>query len=485
MDTSLFLGKKQKLALKIAVFGGLFLRILLPWYSHGFRYMDEHWQVIEPANYLLHSVWSPTIEWREGLRSWFYPWLISRPMLLAELIEIKDPVWIISFTRMVHGIFAAISIPLVYAAVVKHSKNIAENEKSVRNATIAALLTAFWPFSIYAGIHTHGEMTGAIALLLGYFFVPNWALTGAFFGMAAMLKIDNAVAGLGLGLALILFCRWKEVLAFSAGVLPFAFFIGLIDKLTWGYWFHSVLGHAKVNLVEGVGNQWGTSPWYTHFLYWLDMTTIVSLLAISVAGRMIWRYMQNRERNKKYEDTILFWFTIIFFIFIFSLIPHKEKRFISPILYLTFALGAVSIATLREININSTLRKVVVALAIIGTTLHFGFGLSHDIIRRPWWDRIQALQTAGRIPGVEAVFTQQWPAPFYFPRNVRSELVEGTPAGAKAASLGLQHIAVADDGPEPTYFIMAGFDCKGWPKPRPQGIQYLPSAFDCVRKAKK
>src|SRR5664279_4308965 len=122
---------------------GLVLRVVLPWISHGFRYTDEHWQVIEPANYLLHGVWKRTWEWepQTGGRSWIYPWLVSQPMRLAEWLGILDPIWILSFVRTFHGILAAFTVPLAWYTTRAMG--------SARAAAWCAWMIAVWPYALY------------------------------------------------------------------------------------------------------------------------------------------------------------------------------------------------------------------------------------------------------------------------------------------------------------------------------------------------
>ena len=244
-----------------AFLAGLVIRMLMPWYGHGFRHMDEHWQVIEPANHLIHGAWSITTEWREGLRSWIYPWLISNPMRLAEALGCTDPLNVISFTRMIHGAVAALAIPLVYMSVDKLTAR-----RSKTSALLAAWMVALWPFSIYCGFHTQGEMTGALFVLLGAC-APvlirkestAYLVSGFAFGIALLLKIDLAVAGLGFGIWQVFSGRGgiKRSLWLVAGVLPVVALVGYVDYITWGSWFHSMLGDARANLIEGVGDQWG------------------------------------------------------------------------------------------------------------------------------------------------------------------------------------------------------------------------------------
>jgi len=54
--------------------------------------------------------------------------------------------------------------------------------------------------------------------------------------------------------------KQNVVFACGAVLLVWAFFSGLLDRLTWGHWFQSAIVYLKFNLIEGKSAQWGTTP---------------------------------------------------------------------------------------------------------------------------------------------------------------------------------------------------------------------------------
>ncbi|MBI3558029.1 MAG: hypothetical protein HY074_17330 [Deltaproteobacteria bacterium] len=444
-----------------AFFAGLLLRLVLPWYGHGFRYMDEHWQVIEPANHLVHPAWpwSITTEWRDGLRSWIYPWLVSLPMRLAEALGMNDALNIVSFTRMLHGLLAAVAIPLVYLSVDKLTAR-----RSKKSALLAAWMVALWPFAIYCGFHTQGDMIGALFVLCGAC-APMllkkeshaYLAAGFAFGIALALKIDLAVAGLGFGIWQLLGGGMKRALWLVAGVAPLVALVGFVDFVTWGTWFHSVTAHARANLVEGVGNQWGVMPWYGHVLYFFDITSAPALLA-AAALPFFWSALSKQLRAV--------WFMNIFFVAVFCAIPHKEKRFLAPLLYTAIVAAFATLAVARARVSKATLRWLVPA-AIGLFAVHFATNAVTYLVRRPWWDRLEAIHTAGLAPGIEKMFSPQWPAIFYLSRTVPSEAIGAERETIRAKTKGLKSFSVATDWKDLSPFTELGFRCAAWPAGTP------------------
>jgi hypothetical protein len=99
------------------------------------------------------------------------------------------------------------------------------------------------------------------------------------------------------------------------------------------------------------------------------------------------------------------------------------------------------------------------------------------LVRRPWWDRIQAIQDAGRIPGIEKLLSPEWPALFYFPRDVASEATKADAASIGAATRGLHVIGVALDWDDFSPLTRNGFKCAAVDE-RPPG----PRAYRCARR---
>jgi GPI mannosyltransferase 3 len=116
-----------------------------------------------------------------------------------------------------------------------------------------------------------------------------------------------------------------------------AFLFGLLDALTWGRWFHSAWVYLDFNLIQGKAANWGTAPFsYYGRVLWRAMAGVtavavgLSLLAarrapglLAVAGG---------------------------FFVLHALQPHKELRFLMPVLPLFAALAGVGLdAVLRRL----------------------------------------------------------------------------------------------------------------------------------------
>ena len=459
---------------------GLAARLLHAWTYYGWKYDDEHWQVMEPANGLVHGFWHRTVEWQEGLRSWIYPWLVSWLIRLAEALGLKDAIFIASFIRSAHGVLSLVGVT---AAAILTWRWCQANSAARPFARGATLATAWWlallPYSVYMGAHCHGESVGAVFLVCALLAMQmeRAVLAGLLFGGALAIKIDLAVLGLMAGLWYLGTRRVGEALKLAVGVVGPVLLVGLVDKLTGGTWFQNVLGHARVNLVEEIGNQWGVSPWYQHILFVLSMGGLPLLSALALLPTA-WKGLSRELKTA--------WIVMAGFVAVFSYVEHKEKRFMTPLLYLsaaaacaTCAAGAPAVGAWARRHPLGL--KAVAAAAAAGVTLHLATEVRNYITERPWHERVLALRAGGLATGVEKFVSCQWPANFYFPRHIPAVNAACTRENITKMAKGIRAISVVHDGPHIGWWEEEGFKCAPWPHPRRQSKDPVPAAWRCER----
>lgn len=100
----------------------------------------------------------------------------------------------------------------------------------------------------------------------------------------------------------------------------------LIDSLAHGSFVITSYEFLKANIFEGVGEFYGSHPWHWYLSQGLPAILGVQILPFIVATVHI---LKNRQM---YPNELALLGSIIFTIFIYSLLPHKEFRFILPIL---------------------------------------------------------------------------------------------------------------------------------------------------------
>jgi hypothetical protein len=157
--------------------------------------------------------------------------------------------------------------------------------------------------------------------------------------------------------------RWREAAELTVVLLGWALVLGLLDRLTWGGWFHSALAYWRYNWVQGRGELFGTSPatFYLRVL-WTSMPLVTALMVpAALLGTL------------RAPALAL---TVAVFLGVHSAIPHKELRFILPVLPAAMALAGVGLGWAssrldRRIPVGLALLAAVISAARFHT-LTFG-----------------------------------------------------------------------------------------------------------------
>lgn len=146
---------------------------------------------------------------------------------------------------------------------------------------------------------------------------PRLVLSGALSGLSfisrsPMLIYSSSLTG---------FIWWSEGISsvgyFLLGFFPVLFLEGLAELLIRGSFLGGVLEFLRFNIIAGHASDWGTNPWYEYIL----------LVSVAV-GLVVYLLPFGVEKDSK---SILLGFLILPFLAAFSVVPHKEHRYVSPI----------------------------------------------------------------------------------------------------------------------------------------------------------
>jgi hypothetical protein len=174
-------------------------------------------------------------------------------------------------------------------------------------------------------------------------------------GLAVMLRLQTGIFCVGLLAILAARRQWKDA-GFALGVLTvWAVLFGLLDRLTWGDWFHSARVYLQFNLIQQGGSGWGTAPpsYYSRVL--LKGMMGVTLVATGLSLLALWRARSLAA-------------LVIAFYVLHMAQPHKELRFLVPVFPLFAALAAVGLDWVMGAWKRRSVRAVL-ALGVAATGL--------------------------------------------------------------------------------------------------------------------
>jgi hypothetical protein len=320
---------------------GAALRIWLSFNDDGIFWPDEIYQSLEPAHHWVFGTGILPWEFIQGARNWAFPATIAALLKLSSLMS-TDPRTYLDLTRL------ALSAVSVAAAFASYKLARGYGASSIAAAAGAALYALAAPV-IYLAPRALSENASALPAALGLAFAlprgrdrRGLLIGAALIGIAVLFRLQNAIFAAGL-LGVLLLRRDRRSLLDAVGVFVGAAAVyGIIDQLSWGKPFDSAQQYIAVNLatpslIANFGDvavrtqldqYFPPADYYAHYL--LTSMGLPLLVALAL-GIFAWRRAAD------------LWLIAIAFFVIHSLIPHKELRYMLPVLPLLGAIGAIGV----------------------------------------------------------------------------------------------------------------------------------------------
>jgi GPI mannosyltransferase 3 len=305
-------------------------RIALAVEDHGIFWPDEIFQSLEQAHRVVFGYGFIPWEFQEGARSWLFPGMFVLLWRVAGGVGVHSAIALVVLAKL---LMVALALVGVYATI-----RIAERLGGATAGALAGLLAATFPASLIFGHRCMAEMASgpvlAVAVLL-------WLdgdrrrmlLAGLVASSAIFLRYQNGLVTIGLLVALLVSARRREALAFVVGGAVGLLGGEILDWITWGAPFHSLLAYLRYNM--GRSATYGVSSW-SYYLGTAWSSTGVSLLAIVVGLIAAW----HRARALVV--------VAVGFVVVHSFVPHKEYRFLMPVVPLVLAVSAVGLQAMLE-----------------------------------------------------------------------------------------------------------------------------------------
>lgn len=295
---------------------------------------DETFQYLEQAYRVVTGRGMVPWEYLVGARSWIIPGLLIPVIAIARMLSGSPDVTLfaVAFTVSVASLIVVASAYVLGRRVCGEAGGI-----------FAAIIVALWPEIVLMSPHVLADTVSTIplmwALAIGYRPGKQVAggkgaliATGVLLSVAAVLRpqLLPAILIAGFWIARLDFRRY---IAMAIGMIPVLIVFGLVDWLTWGVPFGSIIRYVAANQ-GGIAASFGVQPFQYYFgrafLIWNVGAPIIGLTALMGMRRLP-----------------LLGVMSFLIVLTFSSIGHKEYRFIYPVLPLLFTLcgvGTVKIA---------------------------------------------------------------------------------------------------------------------------------------------
>ena len=296
--------------------------------SVGYHHADEHYQIIEFANYFLGNVTADQLPWefKARIRPSVQPLLAAGFIKANGLMGISDPFNVLVLLRLATALFGL----WVYINFIKTWLSREEEEQS--NALLIITSAMFLWFMPYLLVRFSSENLGSLFFLWAitqYFSVKNrnqLVLFGFLLAMSFVFRFQMgiAIAGLAAWLLIIERINLPKIGIIISGAALGLILLVLSDCLFYSAWVFTPWKYLASNLIEGKAASFGVDPWWFYFeKLWLYLTPIGSILC--VIGVFIWIY--------KFKKSLFLW-VLVPFVAVHCLIGHKEFRFLFPIVFI-------------------------------------------------------------------------------------------------------------------------------------------------------
>ncbi|KAK2717621.1 GPI mannosyltransferase 3-like [Artemia franciscana] len=338
---------------------------------------DEYYQSMEMAHRLAFGYGVITWDWNFGVRTYFYPLVISIAYRILGYFRVDYPYLLTLVPRLMHAIFVAIAETMFYKRLVQIFG------KRVANWTTFFMFSNWFVFNLSPRTLTNTvEMAFLLIVLSLYPYKIDkdkkyWSYL-VVCAISFCIRCTAAVCFIPLGLHHILchFSNFKKTLtvALPISLFIFAGFVAL-DSYYTGELCVSSYNFFKVNIWEQGSTIFGTEAFSFYFTSTLPKVFLTTLPLFACWIVAIWTsfYQPRGKHELRIMSAIL-----ILNILVTSLNPHKEDRFLMPIIPLALliaAVGAVETYDYLKKNYRRKVQRFLVAWFLTLTLMVNGWNI--------------------------------------------------------------------------------------------------------------
>ena len=353
------MAKEQRITVgSLYVIAGLIFA-LTAWFSAGYNHFDEHFQVLEFAGLKLGLTVKANLPWEHAcmMRPALQPLTVFSVYKTMAAAGITNPFTIAFIIRLLSALLTFASIHLVIRLYAPEFTN--------RRLLFSFLILSFFLWFIpYNGARFSSETISGRVFLIGlaWFFLRkelkpvHYLLTGIVLGTAFVTRYQVAfmVIGFAAWLAVIQKAGSRNLLLFTGGIIAAAASGVLIDRWYYGEWVLTAWKYFQQNILLDKAAGFGTSPWW----YYISQTFINAFPPLSLVYILaVFLYILYYPRD------IVTW-TVVPFLAVHFLIPHKEIRFLFPVIGLLPVMIARTADTLLKKKSYHLLEHRAVAVSV-------------------------------------------------------------------------------------------------------------------------
>ncbi|KAK2725054.1 GPI mannosyltransferase 3-like isoform X2 [Artemia franciscana] len=321
-------------------------RIFAAVFVRTFYNPDEFFQSMEVAHRMAFGYGAITWEWKEGLRSFLYPLIISFVYWILEALGLDQPYNLILAPRLMQGTLQAIG---EYCFVKFIRKNFGNR---IANMTTFFLMVNFFNFHI--GVRTLTNSIEMSLLLIVLYLYPFSFEKGRSYwqymivaALAFCIRCTCIVIFIPLGVSHLVRDWTNFWKSFRIAIGPSLLLLAASTAVD-SYFCERFVFNPYHFFMFNVYNQGSTIFGVEKFTYYLTSVIPDQLHILTLPFVLQWFSMFRRKKDGQLEILWQIAGTYVFSLFVTSLNPHKEERFILPLLPLSIFMASVTVVQWEE-----------------------------------------------------------------------------------------------------------------------------------------
>ncbi|XP_042486674.1 mannosyltransferase APTG1 [Macadamia integrifolia] len=300
---------------------------------------DEHWQALEVSHRLVFGYGHLTWEWKEGIRSYLHPMVFVLLYKVLAFFHLDTPWFMMKAPRMLQSLFSSVGDFYLY----KLSRIIFGDR--VARWTLFSQFTNWFMFFCFT--RTLSNSLETVLMIVSLYYWPCFKGSDqvsvasrkyglAIAALACALRPTSAIIWLYVGLLELVGTRNRLKFIFLE-VAPIGFLVliltCLLDRLMYGSWVLVPLNFLKFNFLSSGGDYYGTHKWHWYFTQGFPVM-LFTFVPFTVAGIF---------QSKEWKLSGL----IAWVLGLYSVLGHKEFRFVLPVLPLALMFSGYSLAAME------------------------------------------------------------------------------------------------------------------------------------------
>ncbi|XP_061622156.1 GPI mannosyltransferase 3-like isoform X2 [Phyllopteryx taeniolatus] len=322
--------------LRVAVFSVIF-RVVNCFLVQSSFIPDEYWQSVEVAHHMVFNYGHLTWEWKEGIRGFTYPLSFAVIYKILHWIHCDSVYLLIWLPRLLHALVAAFADVKFFFLI-----RTLEDRDIAKWAFFCHMCSWFTWFCCTRTISNSVEATIA-CLALSYFPLPTSKTHSSkkYLSLVALAFIVRPTA-LIVWLPLLIYHFWQDenklrlvvdnYIPIGASAIVIS---TIIDSVFFEKWIFVQFNFLKINVVHSVADFYGTHPWHWY---------LIQGFPVIMGSHLPFFFHGCSLAFRRYRILLV---AIAWTIGIYSLLPHKEFRFIYPLLPFCMVFCGVSVANMR------------------------------------------------------------------------------------------------------------------------------------------